>query len=169
MLCWVPRWECKSARAPRSECCAHSRGSRHEREHQRTPRANDNEAQSAGLARSRLAELGMPDAARSDIEAHVLATRSHRGENPDARLVLDLDLAVLGAPAHTFARFEQQIRAEYAHASETAFRAGRAAVLREFLARSEIYRTPALREQLEARARENLERRLLELSEFAAD
>ena len=79
-------------------------------------------------------------------------------------LVLDLDLAILGATSAGFARFERQIREEYAHVPEAAFRRGRSAVLSGFLARPVIYRTPALCEELETRARVNLARRLSELT-----
>jgi predicted metal-dependent HD superfamily phosphohydrolase len=131
------------------------------------PRASDNERRSAALARARLGELGVPSLAMRDIEGFVLATQSHRSEAPDAKLVLDLDLTILGAPSPTFGRFERQIREEYAHVPDVAFLAGRRAVLRDFLARPEIYRTPPLREELEVRARGNLERRLVELVELA--
>ena len=129
------------------------------------PHASDNEHQSAHLAHVRLGELGLPALAIDEIEAHVLATGTHHGEGKDTLLMLDLDLSVLGAPPRAFARFEQEIREEYAHVSDVAFAAGRRAVLSGFLARAEIYRTPALREELEGRARVNLERRVHELAE----
>lgn len=130
------------------------------------PSAHDNEARSARLARVRLHELGVARTIIDEIERHVLATRDHSGDHPDTKLVLDLDLGILGAPAHTFAQFEREIRAEYAHVAEVAFAAGRRDLLRGFLTRSEIYATMAVREELETRARENLERRIAELMEF---
>jgi len=127
------------------------------------PRAHDNEHRSAHLAGARLHELGVPGAIIDEIAVHVLSTRSHRGDHPDTKLVLDLDLGILGAPAHTFAEFEREIRAEYAHVAEGAFALGRRDLLREFLTRTEIYGTPAVREELESRARDNLRRRVREL------
>jgi len=88
----------------------------------------------------------------------VLATRDHSGDHPDTKR--DLDLGILGAPAHTFVQFEREIRAEYAHVADVAFAAGRRDLLRGFLTRSEIHATPVAREELETRARENLERRI---------
>ena len=129
--------------------------------------AGDNEQRSADLAQARLGELGLPRLAIEDIARHVLATERHTGGSPDANLLVDLDLSVLGAPARTFQSFEREIRAEYAHVPELAFAVGRRAVLHGFLARPEIYRVPALREELEARARLNLTRRIVELA--AAD
>lgn len=131
------------------------------------PRANGNERQSAELARARLGSLGVPLGALSEIEAHVLATQSHQAVDPDAELLLDLDLSILGARSHAYARFEREVREEYAHVPDAQFRAGRSAILRGFLARPEIYRTRTLREEFEARARKNLEQRLLELTSRA--
>lgn len=128
------------------------------------PQKSDNEHQSAALACSRLGELGVPAPTVCEVEAHVLATVSHRSDAQDAQLVLDLDLAILGASSAGFASFEREIREEYGHVPEAAFQLGRAAVLSEFMARPEIYRTPALREELELRARVNLRRRIAELS-----
>jgi predicted metal-dependent HD superfamily phosphohydrolase len=131
------------------------------------PAANDNERQSAFLARARLGELCLPEPTIVDIESHIRATQQHQPDQrglPDTDLMLDLDLSILGAPTPTFARFEQAIREEYAHVPELTFAIGRRALLIGFLARPEIYRTPALAEELEARARVNLERRVLELS-----
>jgi len=128
------------------------------------PRASDNESRSAELARASLDELGAPAAVRDEVAAHVLATRGHQGDQPDTKLLLDLDLSVLGARPLGFAQFEQQIREEYAHVSDEVFAAGRCAVLSGFAARSEIYATPALREELEFRARQNLQQRMRELT-----
>jgi predicted metal-dependent HD superfamily phosphohydrolase len=125
--------------------------------------ASDNERRSAELAHARLSELGLPRLAIEDIERHVLATQRHESGSLDTNLLLDLDLSVLGAPARTFQRFEREIRAEYAHVPDLAFAVGRRAVLNGFLSRPELYRVPALREELEARARLNLTRRIAEL------
>jgi predicted metal-dependent HD superfamily phosphohydrolase len=127
------------------------------------PGASNNEQQSAILARARLARLGLPREALEDIETHVLATQHHRGSLPDTKLVIDLDLGILGAPAPTFARFEREIREEYRHVPQHEFAIARRATLSGFLARPEIYCVPALRDELETRARLNLGQRILEL------
>jgi predicted metal-dependent HD superfamily phosphohydrolase len=71
---------------------------------------------------------------------------------------VDIDLAILGAPEARFAQYERQIRQEYAHVPELLFRVRRRAILGSFLDRAEIYGTPVLHRQLEARARANLAR-----------
>jgi predicted metal-dependent HD superfamily phosphohydrolase len=71
-------------------------------------------------------------------------------------LMIDIDLAILGAPRLRFDEYEAQIRAEYGWVPGFIFRRKRREVLSEFLARDPIYSTPALRNELEAQARENL-------------
>ena len=65
-------------------------------------------------------------------------------------------LTVLGAAPARFAQYVRQVRAEYAHVPDAAFRAGRRAILAGFLARPRLYLTDAYRATLEARARGNL-------------
>ena len=71
-------------------------------------------------------------------------------------LLVDLDLAILAAPAERYAAYAAAIRREYAHVPEDQFRAGRAAVLAGFLARPRLYASPALAARWEAPARANL-------------
>jgi len=128
------------------------------------PRATDNEQRSAQLARSHLRGLGVPAAATDRIATHILATQHHDAVLGDTRLVVDIDLTILGAPPSAFAKFEQRIRREYVHVPNAAFIVGRRAVLQEFLRRPVIYHTPEIRESLEVAARSNLEQRIAELS-----
>lgn len=127
------------------------------------PSRSDNERRSAALARERLRGLGVAPDVIDRVASYVEATERHDGHAGDAALVIDIDLSILGAPPDVFARFEQQIREEYAHVPEPLFRAGRRAVLERFLSRPEIYRVPATRDALEAQARANLAHRIAEL------
>jgi len=127
------------------------------------PRLSDNEARSATLARTELAALGW---AAEDIErvaALVLATQHHDADasDADAWLFLDLDLSVLAQSAAHYAAYSAGVRAEYGWVDEARFRVGRAAVLRSFVERAAIYRTPEVHAAWEAAARANL---LAELS-----
>jgi predicted metal-dependent HD superfamily phosphohydrolase len=92
------------------------------------------------------------------VDALVTATRHARATagSADEELLVDIDLAILGADGARFAEYEAQIRREYAHVADAEFRARRSAVLAAFLARDPIYRTARLRAELEARARANL-------------
>jgi len=118
---------------------------------------HDNERRSADWARDTLAGAGAATAI-ARVDALVMATR-HATATPgsaDEELLVDIDLAILGADAARFAEYAAQIRREYAHVADAEFRARRSAVLAAFLARDPIYRTARLRTELEARARTNL-------------
>jgi len=122
------------------------------------PQRADNEARSADWARDSVIAAGCDEAIAQRVHALVLATQSHQDEggDPDTQLLLDIDLSILGASPARFAEYERQIRAEYAHVAEAAFRTGRARVLQGFRDRPSIYLTQPYREALEARARANI-------------
>jgi predicted metal-dependent HD superfamily phosphohydrolase len=124
-------------------------------------RRHDNEAESAAWARRALLEAGARDEVADRVDALVLATRhSERPATDDERLLVDIDLAILGAAPARFDEYERQIRAEYAWVPDEVFRAKRREILQAFDARRPIYATPALRERLEAAAHANLARSL---------
>jgi predicted metal-dependent HD superfamily phosphohydrolase len=129
-------------------------------------RAKDNEAKSAELAEKRLAGRVNPHRL-ARIAAMINATATHqlppfRDENAlnDAALLLDMDLAILGAGPAIFNAYEKAVRLEYGWLEEPMWRAGRAAVLKSFLARPRIFNTQIFRDRFEARARKNLSRSL---------
>lgn len=125
------------------------------------PLATDNEAKSAAWARDVLGSADVADDARARVEAMILATRAHVASDDDTALLLDIDLAILGASASTFARFERDVRAEFAAVEDATYAVGRARVLAGFMARPSIYATPLFRELLEDKARANIARALL--------
>lgn len=126
----------------------------------------DNELRSADLARSELAALGWPGADVTRVAELVLATQHHRADvhDADAWLFLDLDLSVLGQSAAQYAAYSAAVRAEYAWVDDARYRDGRSAVLRSFLGREAIYRTPDIRAAWEATARANLANELKSLT-----
>ncbi len=123
------------------------------------PRGKDNEARSADWAAQALGEAGADPAAIARIHALILDTAHAAEPAPgDPSLLVDIDLAILGAAPERFAEYERQVRAEYAWVPGFLYRYKRRQLLREFAKRVPLYRTPALRERLEAQARSNLER-----------
>jgi predicted metal-dependent HD superfamily phosphohydrolase len=133
-------------------------------------RAKDNEARSAALAAERLAGPVEPERL-TKIVAMIEATATHQVPNladatarHDAALLLDMDLSILGAPPADFDVYEEAVRQEYGWVPEDAWRAGRAAVLQNFLARQFIFHTAAFRSELEGQARENMARSVAALT-----
>jgi predicted metal-dependent HD superfamily phosphohydrolase len=122
------------------------------------PKARDNEERSADWAARSLLAAGCDAAVAERVRGLVLATDGHAAsDEPDTRLLLDADLAILGAAPARFGEYERQVRAEYAHVPEAEFRSRRAQVLAAFLARPRIYLTSAFHDALEQRARANLQ------------
>jgi predicted metal-dependent HD superfamily phosphohydrolase len=130
------------------------------------PRRRDNEARSAELARRLLAPWELPAEMVARIGALIEWTATHRAPAGDdgAAILLDADLAILGAPPAEYDRYAAAIRREYAHVPAAQYAAGRSAVLRHFLDRAHIYRTPRFRADREAAARANLARELEQYS-----
>ncbi|ODT08177.1 MAG: hypothetical protein ABS58_03860 [Mesorhizobium sp. SCN 65-20] len=133
-------------------------------------RRKDNEAASAALAADRL--RGHVDAPRlARIVKMIEATAAHQipefedgTARQDAALFLDMDLSILGAPAEAFEAYEAAVRREYGWVSYEDWRAGRAAVLKSFLARPRIFHTDIFAERFDTQARENMSRSLARLS-----
>jgi len=123
------------------------------------------EADSASLAIASLSMLGVEPDVVARVAGLIMRTADHEAEgDPDAELVLDADLAILGADDADFDAFERGIREEFSFVDDDAFRRGRAAVLRRFLARPAIFLVPAIRAAREEAARYNLSRALQRLA-----
>ena len=129
------------------------------------PGASDNEDRSARLAQATLADAGAPLETARRIAELVLATRHLTvPSEPDAALLCDIDLSILGRPPEVFAEFEQRIRREYAWVPELVYRGARAEILAGFLRRDSIYQTDYFRDRYEVPARANLERVISQLA-----
>lgn len=121
------------------------------------PTQADNEELSARWASDSLRKRAVSAASVARIQQLVLATQHAAMPTlPDAQLLVDIDLAILGSPESRFSEYEQQIRAEYAWVPERTFHQRRREVLLSFLARENIYSTQHFRDALEQQARSNL-------------
>ena len=122
-------------------------------------KGSGNEERSAEWAHRALVAAGVAPTAAERVRQLVLVTR-HDGVpgNVDEQVLVDIDLAILGAERPRFDEYERQIRDEYAFVPGFLFRRKRRQILRTFLDRPVLYSTAMLRERLEARARENLRR-----------
>jgi predicted metal-dependent HD superfamily phosphohydrolase len=126
------------------------------------PRAADNEAASADLAREQLHELGVHADRVAEVARLVLLTAGHRVEPGDRNgaLLADADLAILASPPERYDAYARAVRAEYAHVPDELFRAGRSHVLEHLLALPALYRIVPDRADWERAARANLDREL---------
>jgi len=119
-----------------------------------------NERASARLARRDLASIGWSDDAVDRVGSMIEATEQGAPDAThafgDTAILLDADLAILGADPAGYSAYVAGVRSEYRHVDDDDWRTGRAAVLGEFLDRPAIYSTPTGRDRWETRARANL-------------
>lgn len=129
------------------------------------PTRNDNEIASATWAQASLLEAGVAREVITQIQQLILYTQ-HNAQPPsgDPALLVDIDLAILGAPRARFEAYEQQIREEYVWVPWPTFCEKRAAILQQFLDRPQIYQTSYFYTQWEAAARHQLQQSLQRLN-----
>jgi len=130
------------------------------------PRGKDNEVKSAEYARDALQKLGFPERTVNRVSDLILKTVSHvsEKEDGDALILLDADLAPLGADEETFARQSRALRQEFGWVPEEEYRASRVRILSNFLNRERIYQTEWMYQARERKARNNLSQAIAELS-----
>ncbi|MES2692738.1 MAG: N-methyl-D-aspartate receptor NMDAR2C subunit [Verrucomicrobiota bacterium] len=122
------------------------------------PPSATNEADSASLAVECLAAADISPELIVLIRDLILCTKTHEPAHiPDAALLLDIDLAILGQPPARFWNYEAAIRAEYAWVPLATYCEKRAKILARFLQRPAIYRTEPLHAKYAAAARDNLQ------------
>ncbi len=124
------------------------------------PKRSDNELKSAEFWIRKMTSL-LPEEPLQWVKLAILATINHYpNADPDIQLLLDLDLASLGASWEIFQENSDQIRQEYIHVPDKDFREGRKLFLQEMLDRSRIYGTNFWYDKLEHHARNNIKRSL---------
>jgi predicted metal-dependent HD superfamily phosphohydrolase len=122
-------------------------------------RNQDNEEQSASWAQGTAERAGLSNAVAERLQSLILATK-HNAEptSRDAALLVDVDLAILGAAPERFDEYERQVREEYSWVPGFLFRRKRREILEGFLARPHVYSTDHFLACYEAAARANLVR-----------
>lgn len=120
-------------------------------------KANDNERHSATWTQEVLQQAGASIEQQERVINLIMATcHDAIPVESDQQLLVDIDLAILGATPTRFAEYDQQVRAEYHWVPGLIYRIKRKAVLRYFMERVQIYSTAHFHEQLEQQARINL-------------
>jgi predicted metal-dependent HD superfamily phosphohydrolase len=124
------------------------------------------EERSALWAERALAGLSVASPTVAEVARLVRLTETHRPADDDAEgcALSDADLAILAAPTERYEEYAADVRREYAHVPDEAFRAGRAAILRDLLATDRLFRTDHGFANWEEAARRNVETELVELS-----
>jgi predicted metal-dependent HD superfamily phosphohydrolase len=129
------------------------------------PRGDDNEERSADAASAWLAECQSEEERVERVRRLVVATKhSDRPRTPDERVLVDIDLHILGASTDRFDEYEGQVRAEYRWVPGPIYRRRRAEILQDFLSREPLYQTERCRDWFEASAKQNLSRSLARLA-----
>ena len=131
------------------------------------PLRNDNETQSAVYAVRDMEEMGIEPDLQNHVMKLIISTIHgvvHDFIAGDA-IMHDADLAILGASEQRYDRYAQDIRKEYKHVPDDAYRVGRTKVLKGFLnPKSSIYRHTIMNEEGEAAAIANITREINQLS-----
>lgn len=124
----------------------------------------DAEERSAAWAETALA--GQDPELVAEVARLVRLTGDHRPDDDDANgcALSDADLAILGASPMRYAEYVADVRREYAHVPDADFRAGRATVLAELLAKPDLFHTAHARDRWEVVARVNVQAELSRLA-----
>lgn len=128
------------------------------------PKARDNEAKSAQWAYTFFDKSGLSYLKCQHIYDLVMATcHDAKPVERTQQIVVDIDLAILGATPERFAQYERQVRKEYWFVPWSRYRDKRGAVLQNFFSMSSIYSTDLFRSRFERQARVNLKKAIARL------
>jgi predicted metal-dependent HD superfamily phosphohydrolase len=140
---------------------------------------DDNEELSARLATIELGGIGWSGPRCGSVAAMILATAGHVGDGSgtagvsaddrDTAILLDADLAILGAEPGAYQAYVNGVRAEYGHVDDNQWITGRSAVLQRFLDRPRLFTTEFMYSAFEHRARANIGAELAALSHRTAE
>lgn len=120
------------------------------------------EERSAALAEGSLRGW-IPAEDVAQVARLVRMTATHTPDDARGALLSDADLSILGQIPGRYHVYVRDVRLDYAHVDDDAWRVGRARVLRHLLAVEPLFRTVRGRYLWESRARENLGAELVRL------
>ena len=123
------------------------------------PLRSDNELRSAQWLDEVARDSGLDDETRRRLYDLVMVTRHDSApQSVDEAVLVDTDLAILGASFERFEEYDQQIRREYLHVPMPVYGPKRRLILEGFLMRERIYTTAPYFDAFEQQARANLAR-----------
>ncbi len=123
------------------------------------PFSASNEKDSADWAKKFLTENKYDESGIDRVYRLIMATE-HNGEvlGQDEKLLVDIDLTILGSPEHVYDQFERNVRKEYRLVPTFIYRKKRKQILKSFLAQDSIFYLDYFKEKFERPARVNLSR-----------
>lgn len=128
------------------------------------PLSNSNEKDSAEWAKNFLVSSGGEAGSADRVYQMIMATK-HDGDitDNDHKLIVDIDLTILGSDKAVYDGFEANIRKEYKLIPSFIFRRKRKEILKSFIAEKNIYKLDYFAEKFETQARENISRAISKL------
>ncbi|HBB31364.1 MAG TPA: hypothetical protein DDZ80_10835 [Cyanobacteria bacterium UBA8803] len=129
-------------------------------------KSQDNEEKSAEYAVAALTRLTIPSVTVERVKTLILSTKTHQAtpDDIDCQILLDADLAILGAAEIEYKTYRRAIRQEYSWLTDKRYRVGRKEFLEQLLQRQNLYFTEQMFITLEVRARQNIQAELSTLS-----
>lgn len=121
------------------------------------PFSGTNEEDSAEWASEFLVENEVNADCIDRVYSLIILTKAHlTPETEDAKIILDIDLSILGASTKVYQQFETDIRKEYKRVPSFIFKKKRKEILQNFFERPSIYNTSYFHDRLERQAKQNL-------------
>lgn len=135
-----------------------------------------NEIASANYAVNTLRKIGLTDDRLLDTIYHlIIATKHHV---PDESLpfdlllqqiLLDADMAILGADSHIYKKYVSQIEFEWSHIPQEKFHQGRSSFLAGMLQKNGIFYTEYMKELYDTQAIQNIKQELSILDKLSVE
>lgn len=124
----------------------------------------DNEQKSAEAALAACSRAGIGSESGQKVYDLILSTKHDKAPGiVEQKIIIDVDLAILGKPSLEYDIYEKAIRKEYSYVSEDDFRKGRTAILRTFLERPSIYSLEFFESKYRQQAIQNIQRAISDL------
>lgn len=121
------------------------------------PEKQDNEKKSSQFFLKDAKILRLSEILKKEVSRLILKTKHQLPPTKtDEKLLLDIDLSILGKPEKRFKEYENQIREEYYFLEKREFNQKRSSFLKSLLKRKNIYSTEFFKTKYEKKARENI-------------
>lgn len=122
------------------------------------PGKNTNEYKSAKIAAEQLKLLGVSQHMIERVGYLILATHDHKcsGDDYEARLFLDADMAILGEERNTYINYVNAVKQEFSCIPQFLYHRGRKSFLKKLLKQEKIFSSNWFFERFEKPARENI-------------